>query len=826
MKKRIGNALFLFVLMAALAIPVRGYTQATIYDLQAIDNLSGMLSGEIRGSVRSDSHGGDFPSFTPDDSVVLDFTFVAPEAFGEGRREYYIVAVAATTAYLRTPSGWQLWDGDVDHLRPACQGDAVDEVTFSFSTGPGIATGEYAVYAGFRIADGALIYGRKPLTFIISNPDAPARLHRIEQAAYLEDYLKNGISYGKSSPLALPFLREMDTMLDVSTAANGGDAAAPVEFSSTNIQEQGVDEADRLKTDGSIVYRTMPCVHDTSKACIASDRLIEQPATSEPLSMLELETRDAGNLYLLTEREESRPDLLVHVAGGSPDYRIMWDYCGWWQEGKTIIHLLDISTPANINVARTMEIDGILIGSRRIGEKLYLVTRNTPTIPGYYSRSAMNVADDDQVGQQNLAAASLEELLPTVRIDQGEAQPLVDPQNCIVPILPPDVAPRPTVTTLTVVPLYAPEAFHSLAVVGESETLYMSSRAVYLATSSRRDWIQPFGGVREGVILPQESYTELHKFSLTGDDIEYRGSGQIPGTLGYETDKKSFRMGEYDGVLRIATSVGNSWDATSSTTVSLLREHGDSQHLETVGALENLGERGETLYAARFVGKRGFLVTFKVTDPLYVLNLEDPEHPEKVGELHIDGYSDYLHPLGDNLLLGLGKDAIPDEDSSDFSGRGAWYQGVKLSLYDITPGRAPAEIESIILGKRGTDSAALSDHHAFTWLARGDGDTAQIAIPVELADVEPQSEWFDPSEPNAYYGWNRTGLWFFEVNMGSTPGLEEVDSFITNRYTVAGSATWQERSTQGDRSIIQGDTVHYLHNDEIYSFDHHQSRTP
>lgn len=121
----------------------------------------------------------------------------------------------------------------------------------------------------------------------------------------------------------------------------------------------------------------------------------------------------------------------------------------------------------------------------------------------------------------------------------------------------------------------------------------------------------------------------------------------------------------------------------SAGTLALVGELPNARHPEP------LGKPGEQLYATRFVGTRGFLVTYRLTDPLYVLNLADPADPRVAGELQVSGYSDYLFPLTDTLLLGVGKDAVSDNSAGD--GRFAWYQGVKLALIDVSNPAQPRE---------------------------------------------------------------------------------------------------------------------------------------
>jgi hypothetical protein len=278
-------------------------------------------------------------------------------------------------------------------------------------------------------------------------------------------------------------------------------------------------------------------------------------------------------------------------------------------------------------------------------------------------------------------------------------------------------------------------------------------------------------------------------------------------------------MSEYRDILRIVTSSGESWNDTSSTSLFTLKESAKSGILEILGRLEGLGMPGERLYASRFSGDRGFLVTFRVTDPLYIIDLADPAVPAVAGTLHINGYSDYLHLLNKNYLLGIGKDAIPDTSSSDSGGRGAWYQGVKLSLFDITPGSQPKEINSIVLGKRGTESEVLRDHHALAWLGAHDDGSVRFAIPVALHETMPDREGFDPSKPNAYWDWTSTGVHVFQVDLGVYPFLDEIGNMIVVSPDKLSehAKEYDEHYTSGDRSVIQGSAIHYIHNGKIYS---------
>jgi uncharacterized secreted protein with C-terminal beta-propeller domain len=199
-------------------------------------------------------------------------------------------------------------------------------------------------------------------------------------------------------------------------------------------------------------------------------------------------------------------------------------------------------------------------------------------------------------------------------------------------------------------------------------------------------------------LLPEEVRTEVHAFDTTSDtETEYVGSGSVPGyVLG------RWALSRYDGALRVATTRQPPWDGeragdTSSMVVRLAEDGG---RLVETGRVEGLG-RTEQIRAVRYFGDIAAVVTFRQTDPLYLLDLSG--EPRVLGELKVPGFSTYLHPVGDGLLLGLGEDADPD-------GR---VRGMQVSLFDISDLSAPALVDRLRLGPGW--SPALDDSRAFTY---------------------------------------------------------------------------------------------------------------
>jgi inhibitor of cysteine peptidase len=241
---------------------------------------------------------------------------------------------------------------------------------------------------------------------------------------------------------------------------------------------------------------------------------------------------------------------------------------------------------------------------------------------------------------------------------------------------------------------------------------------------------------------------------VEADSIEYAASGSVPGYV-----LNQFSMDEYSGYFRIATT-GSSWRLFSGggaqNNVYVL-----DMNLKVVGSIEDLAP-GETIYSARFVGKRGYLVTFKKIDPLFVIDLENPTSPSVLGYLKVTGYSGYLQPYDETHLLGIGKETVAAEEG-DF----AWYQGVKISLFDVADVEHPVEIGKYEIGDRGTDSPVLSNHKALLF----DRARNLLVLPVALHEIDP-AKYYGEVPPNAYGDLVWQGAYVFNVSAADGLALE------------------------------------------------------
>ncbi|HEC94696.1 MAG TPA: hypothetical protein ENI45_01870, partial [Thermoplasmatales archaeon] len=215
----------------------------------------------------------------------------------------------------------------------------------------------------------------------------------------------------------------------------------------------------------------------------------------------------------------------------------------------------------------------------------------------------------------------------------------------------------------------------------------------------------------------------IHRISIKNGDVSYAAQGEVPGRV-----LNQFSMDEYNGFLRVATTAGSVWGGESRNNIYIL-----NQDLDRVSELEGIAP-GERIYSARFMGPKAYLVTFKKVDPFFTIDLSDPYNPKILGELKIPGYSDYLHPYDEDHIIGIGKDTVEaleyqkEMRDLDF----AWYQGIKIALFDVSDFEHPREIAKIVIGDRGTDSPVLRDHKALLF----DREKNLLVIPVTVYEID------------------------------------------------------------------------------------------
>jgi hypothetical protein len=358
----------------------------------------------------------------------------------------------------------------------------------------------------------------------------------------------------------------------------------------------------------------------------------------------------------------------------------------------------------------------------------------------------------------------------------------------------------------------------SLAIVGRTDVMYMSTGNLYLASSRYEN--HPLSTLLPQPVQRSLYNTDIHQVSVSGTEMRVVGTGSIEGQVGYG-DKAAFRFGEHNGKLGVVSSTLSRWPDGNANRVTMLQPSTTAPGLlKTVSYLPNsrrpqpLGKPNEVLYGTRFSGNKLFAVTFRRIDPLYIVDVADASDPRITGELEIPGFSDYLHPLPNGLLLGFGREARAANNTAD--GQWAWFQGLQLTLFDVS-GNSPRELQRHVIGKRGSDSPLFSSHHAFSALTKSDGTTV-FAFPAAVHDGVP----YYGSGDSAWYSWQYSGLLHFELR-GSTRDdarLLQARTLVTTQtnggvtYPPNGEGSWGQ-----GRSVLFPDASVYVSNGRFWRQD-------
>jgi hypothetical protein len=444
--------------------------------------------------------------------------------------------------------------------------------------------------------------------------------------------------------------------------ATAADSARAPAYSGTNTHEAGVDEPDLVKTDGKRIVT------------VTGDRLRVIDAATHTLTGTLALTVPADQLFLSGEHVLAFGRQVVPMHEIASDMPV---------PARTMLALVSLTGAPR--VLSTYTIGGMLADARQTGSIARIVVRSTPQITFPAGRRG----DRESLIKANrkvIDGAPLAAWLPEYTGDGGSGR--VDCTD----ISRPQSFSGASLATILSFDLTKDRLGSGVptAVLADAETVYGSGPNLYLAHDER--W-------RGTAARPR---TEIYQFDVTGMQPAYTASGSIEGWL-----LNQYALSEYDGVLRAATTTGNPWrqgaastSTTSTSTVYTLRRDGGT--LRVAGSVGGLG-KGEQIYAVRFTGPVGYVVTFRRTDPLYTLDLRDPAHPAVAGELKISGYSAYLHPVSGDRLLGVGQEA-------DGDGRA---QGTQISLFDVGSPAAPRRLAVHHLAYGWSE--AEFDPHAFLY---------------------------------------------------------------------------------------------------------------
>ncbi len=599
----------------------------------------------------------------------------------------------------------------------------------------------------------------------------------------LDNYIKNGIRLRLTQ-------QDYPYALAATSPTSEGDSANSVgtsRFSTTNVHEIGVDEADRLKYDGEYLYQVNQSGYEDDGSMSANSvrilRTDPENATAEQVAEI-LNDSESLNISDIFLRPDS--DQLVMVKNTQYFYwnAFLADSDWSWSSGKTEIQLFDVETPSNPREEWKIEIEGNLEGSRRINNVLYLVTRYIPNVADINYAAT---SDEEKLDNESLIANThLSDLLPHYQTNDGTIQSLVTPQDCFVAEETGANEGYADVLTLSAIDLENQQVTASICLNANVTGIYSSESGFYIGGSSYNFW-ENFS-----------SYSVFHKFSLNGTSIEYKASSTVPGYLGW--DDPSFRMSEFNGDLRVVTTKQDEITGGPVHQLTILRENSERE-LSIVATLPNednpapLGKPGESIYAVRFSQERAYIVTFEQVDPLYVLDLSNHETPRIAGELEIPGFSRYLHPLSNDWLLGIGNEVV-----------NGLQQGIKVELYDISDMSAPSVGDKLVFGNRGTSSEALYDLRSISLLSINE-QQLRLAFPIDI---------WENSASSSFGEWLESGLYLFELDTEESGEmtLEFSGKMITE--SVNPIQSYPFNSGLG-RSKLHDDAVFFLYGNHFYA---------
>ena len=487
----------------------------------------------------------------------------------------------------------------------------------------------------------------------------------------------------------------IDSITTTSLTAGASTSATP-SHSQTNAQVAGVDELDTVKNDGTYIYTaTNNTVAIVLAYPVTAAKLLAHVSVNGSLQGIFV---DGNRLVVVSQQYQQYPlpytgALQTGMGASIAVYPIFLNY-----PQTTSLSIFDISNHANPVLTTTLVVNGTLAGARLIGDYAYLVA----TQPVYCTGPI--ALPENVVNGRAL-------MMGVASVYHSDIADVAHSFTTVVGINVTQVNPTPAA---------------KIFLIGTSSNIYVSLHQIYLT--------QP--------IWSQVEQTAVHRISIDGGSISYQATGTVSGHA-----LNQFSMDEYNGNFRIATT-GYSFNQATltggvpSSYVQQTNLYVLDSGLHIVGKLEGLSP-GEAFYAARFLGDRAYLVTFQRMDPLFVVGLQDPTLPKVLGQLNVTGVSDYLQPYDETHLIGFGKSS-----TSVTWENAALFQGLKLSLFDVTDPSHPIDTSNFLVGDRGSDSPALTDHKSVLF----DKSLNLLVIPLSIAQAQTGTTCTWCSNPLVWQG--------------------------------------------------------------------------
>jgi inhibitor of cysteine peptidase len=604
----------------------------------------------------------------------------------------------------------------------------------------------------------ALIYafGSGPVIFPVGETPAVSAMKTFSSYEELRDYLATntqGSYYGYGGgPLDAKFFAERAPNLapvPEPVPAQASSSGQTNSYSTTNIQVAGVDEADTVKNDGKYIY-TISTEYDYSTISISTAYGYPTilPTIRNVIYIVKADPQDPKVIAKITFDNNTYPAGIFlsedssRLAVLASQYHIANDAMvfSYQSDVNTFIYVYDISDKAYPVLARNFTISGSYFNSRLIGNYVYAVV-SQPAYAFDNNGTITNVTLPKVYDASKVAKVS--DVAPS-SVYYADTIPSYFTFTTFIGLNILDDAQEPTNMTI---------------MMGGTSAMYVSMNNIYVTYPT---WSE------------QGQYTSIYRVRVNGSALAFEAKGSVAGYV-----LNQYSMDEHNGYFRVATT----WQMNNVYVLNM--------NLSLVGKLENLAE-GESIYSVRFMGNKGYVVTFRQTDPFFVIDLNNPTDPKVVGELKIPGYSSYLHPYDENHVIGLGK-----ENNT-----------VKLSLFDVTNVNAPTETAKYIVNGEPADSQALQDPKAFLF----DKQKELLVIPMSIT----QYSYIDITEEERARG---------EVSLQQSfwQGAYVFNLNLNNGFVLRGNVTHIEDNSeqkpppyyQINRALYIGNTLYTVSNERV-----------
>lgn len=585
---------------------------------------------------------------------------------------------------------------------------------------------------------------------------------QIEQ--FLEEKTNSQLNYGYATKSIRSESVAMDNM---ASGASDGMQSTNTDYSKTNVQVEGVDEADIVKTDGEYLY------YVTKNIVYIIDATNKE--NNKIVSKIEIEDSYPSQIYInknklvVIGREENRKNEEENLAVSS---RIMpYPY----YKSNTFVNIYDVEDKTNPELDESITTEGYYFNSRMIGNYTYIIINQNlgpafdfPII--HYSGGTREISaqkisyfdmpysshqlaiilsvdlNDNSFSEKSIIKDSAQDIYVSnknIYMINRKFVPYYYEQKKIIEEVVMKHLPEDVQEEIQKISNYD---LREQTIINEIN--YVIEDYFYtLNEEQRRELEEKTQEEVERVrseIQNEREKTIINKISINKKEVEPVATAEVRGYV-----LNQFSMDEHKGNFRIATTTGNMWGGEESKNHLFVFD----ENLKPIGKIEDIAPE-ERIYSVRFMGEKAYMVTFRNIDPLFVIDLSEPENPKILGKLKIPGYSDYLHPYDENHIIGIGKSTEFDEKEDR-----VWQQGLKLALFDVSDVEKPKEIASIEIGDRGTDSDALHEHKAFLFSK----EKNLLVLPIRLAEIDEEKYTSDKELQRAYGDFTFQGAFVYEL---------------------------------------------------------------